>query len=1212
MADISILQLPPTNYVQAEDVTVVVQQGITKKVAASVFQGGVTGPTGPAGPQGPAGLQGPEGDPGPQGPNGPAGQEGPQGPAGQTGPQGPQGDTGSQGVPGPTGPQGPQGDVGPVGPTGPQGPQGIPGPTGAGVPVGGTSGQALVKLSNVDYATTWQTYGSAALLNAGVAFGAATLDAGGTVPLSQLPASIQGGVSYQGTWNAATNVPTIVSSVGTQGYYYVVAVAGSTNINGIADWNVGDWIIFNGSTWQKIDNTDAVTSVNGYTGTVVLNSNDVGALAKANNLSDLTNVPTARTNLGLGTIATQDASNVAITGGAIDNTTIGGTTPLDGTFTNLTAQNETLKGTGQNLFIYSQPLNIGWNKSGTATVTDNSTTAPDGTATAALLASPVGSDYIYQAPATVVGVGYTLSFYIKNSTATASFVQIRTSSTAIAVNIAWSLGVPTPTVTAGSGSVTSTSVGSGWYRIAIVYVAGEASARQRIYGGDGTSVAGNVFLWGVQLEIGSTANTYIPTTTTAVYGTPTLSFSGVASIGLQSDGSLYETSAGTGNVRFYTNNIAQEQMRVSHTASAVNYLQVTGNATGSRPTISTQGSDANIGLTILSKGNRSVSLYANNSPSLDAIAPASGVNYISVTGSITGVAPIVSSAGTDTNIDLNLTSKNTGAVKLNSGNGTGLEIADNGATTGWFRFFGGSTTTILENTGAQTNITAQYRTKGTGTHQFNTGGTFANTQFNVSHTASAVNYVQVTGAVTSGTPIISAQGSDASIPLQLRSKGTFNIGFANGSGNQGFVVSPTGSANYLQATSANTTVAPSLAATGSDTNISQVFQSKGTGAIDLAAGSSGVNISNGGTVTAITRTAAGTSYTSIPSVAISAPTTAGGVQATATVGSMITQNPTTVQSGGTGYTVGDTLTIVGGTPVSVSATYTVTAVSGGVITSVNPANFAQYTVLPTNPVSVTGGTGSSATLNLTYGVGTSAFTITNAGSGYVEQPTVTFSGGGGSGAAAYATVGSAVILKSIGGTLDLSTTNGIGLRIYDSGGTVPSSGYWAASSGTSSPFLWARGGTNTAGLITSSGTGAISIQTNSGSHTQFVAAHTASAVNYVQVTGAATGGDPVYSAQGSDTNVSLRYLSKGAGEHRFATNTAGNIQFRVIHGGSSVVNYLRVYGSAAGSAPVMDVAGTDTNIDLNLTSKGTGNVVATTGQIYQNNLSMLGMALIMA
>ena len=110
----------------------------------------------------------------------------------------------------------------------------------------------------------------------GVANGVATLDSGGQVPLSQLPPL--GDLNYQGTWNASTNSPTLTSSTGTKGYYYVVSVAGSTNLNGISDWQVNDWAVFNGSVWQKIDNTDAVTSVNGYTGTVVLNAADVGAV----------------------------------------------------------------------------------------------------------------------------------------------------------------------------------------------------------------------------------------------------------------------------------------------------------------------------------------------------------------------------------------------------------------------------------------------------------------------------------------------------------------------------------------------------------------------------------------------------------------------------------------------------------------------------------------------------------------------------------------------------------------------------------------------------------------------------------------------------------------------------------------------------------------------------------------------------------------------
>jgi len=87
--------------------------------------------------------------------------------------------------------------------------------------------------------------------------------------------ALVGGVMFKGVWNASTNNPTLTSSVGTQGWYYIVNVAGNTDLNGITDWQVGDWAIFNGSTWNKIDNTDLVTSVNGQTGAVSLTTDNI-------------------------------------------------------------------------------------------------------------------------------------------------------------------------------------------------------------------------------------------------------------------------------------------------------------------------------------------------------------------------------------------------------------------------------------------------------------------------------------------------------------------------------------------------------------------------------------------------------------------------------------------------------------------------------------------------------------------------------------------------------------------------------------------------------------------------------------------------------------------------------------------------------------------------------------------------------------------------
>ena len=97
--------------------------------------------------------------------------------------------------------------------------------------------------------------------------------------IQELETALEGipsGLTFQGTWNADTNTPTLVSSTGTSGEYFIVSVAGSTNLDGESDWGVGDWAVFTDTgVWQKIDNSDTVTSVNSQTGTVVLDTDDI-------------------------------------------------------------------------------------------------------------------------------------------------------------------------------------------------------------------------------------------------------------------------------------------------------------------------------------------------------------------------------------------------------------------------------------------------------------------------------------------------------------------------------------------------------------------------------------------------------------------------------------------------------------------------------------------------------------------------------------------------------------------------------------------------------------------------------------------------------------------------------------------------------------------------------------------------------------------------
>jgi hypothetical protein len=372
-------------------------------------------------------------------------------------------------------------------------------------------------------------------------------------------------------------------------------------------------------------------------------------------------------------------------------------------------------------------------------------------------------------------------------------------------------------------------------------------------------------------------------------------------------------------------------------------------------------------------------------------------------------------------------------------------------------------------------------------------------------------------------------------------------------------------------------VTEQITVTDTVANASLTVQPKGTGAFNIAAGSGGLNLSNGGTVTALTLSGVGYGYTTQTSAAISAPTTANGVQATATVTMGI--NTASVASGGTGYAVGNVLSVVGGTSLIGAATLTVTAVSGGVITAVSSTNFAAYSALPSSPVSVTGGSGSGATFNPLWF--TASFIITNAGSGYVEQPTVTFSGGGGSGAAAYATVGSGTDIKSIGSTLALRTPTGIGFLVASP--TNQLSTNYVVARGAGNPDIGASAG---ALVLYGGANQGIAFYSNGYTQAQLLVSHTASAVNYVNITGAATGGAPAISAQGSDTDITLFYQTKGVGSHVFGTRGTTQ-QFRVSDTGSAV-NYLQVNGAVTGSGPTLRFTGSDTNIDGIYAVRGAG------------------------
>ena len=687
--------------------------------------------------------------------------------------------------------------------------------------------------------------------------------------------------------------------------------------------------------------------------------------------------------------------------------------------------------------------------------------------------------------------------------------------------------------------------------------------------------------------------------------------------------------AGQGVVAFSANQA--NALFISAPTSGVNYLQVSGNTTGGAPVISAQGTDANINMNFLTQGtgnfNFGSPLYTNtlqlragnggtgiyaagtgaaelgissalgynlrfftNSGSGEVLRmtnTGSAVNFFTMTGSATGGYATLGTSGTDANTNIRIQSGNGGVIDINkaysSTTASSITIGSIGGATG--DASGGAFWRGLHMYAPNFTVGGTVNSFPRSSHYF---------EFSSMADPTYRNYYHALGNASAG--------NNYTFIFTNNTGGWFDFkSSTSNSTDNSFRILPANNfagithTQYLQVTGAVTSNTPIMSSQGTDANPSMAFIPKGTGAFDVQ--TANVNFSNGNTITSIYQQNGGSPYTSTPTVTISNPTTAGGTVATANA--FMGLWGTSIVNAGSGYTVNDIITFVGGVLNTQAVQVQVLTVNGtGAIltTGVYNNQFGNYWTVPTSPISVTGGTGTAATFNSTWTVyGT---TVINAGSGYIEQPTVTYSAAGGSGAVGIPYVGGAANLKTLGTNLNFYTPGGLNFRVADTGQN-PTGGYWSALY-SGQPTLRAQSGAGVGASIQNSGTGPLYFGTSSGI-TQLTVTHTASAVNYVNVTGSATGAAVSLNSQGSDANVAMSVSTKGSGILYLGTGSSGTTTRTEISAGGSVVatfaavagrtNYMQLTGASSGSSPTFIArSSTDTNVGLLFGAFNDGNL----------------------
>jgi hypothetical protein len=216
-------------------------------------------------------------------------------------------------------------------------------------------------------------------------------------------------------------------------------------------------------------------------------------------------------------------------------------------------------------------------------------------------------------------------------------------------------------------------------------------------------------------------------------------------------------------------------------AGTANTLTIGGSATGSPTAISATGSDTNIEVKITGKGALGgVSLGTASGTALFAYTFGTAVNYFQAVGSSTGSSPLFYAAGSDTNVSMTFGTQGTGIFDFfTNSTDRQLRVAHTANAYNYVEITGGNSSDArakISAQGSDTNVNIQYSSKNSGFHNFLTGG---GEQFRIANLASAVNYLQARGNVTGSGPQLMVGGSDTDIDLLLTPKNAGKVSFGS-------------------------------------------------------------------------------------------------------------------------------------------------------------------------------------------------------------------------------------------------------------------------------------------------------------------------------------------------------------------------------------------------------------------------------------------------